>query len=1029
VTSLGTVAVTGGSTLNVSDPVNLGSGGSVFIRSGTLIIDATEINADNYGSGTGGLLLLRGDNQLALSNEAFVHALVLGTGNGASIVISTAPSGVITTDAATVLTGSIGPGNAGTLTVEGGQLILANGAGLTSLAKGSGNGGSISIAAGSVVLDGDSTSITSTTAAAGLSAPSGSPIPAGAGGSIKIAAGTLTIQNGASVTAASLGDGLGGGISITSTGDSTIDGTLTRGSTSLAAIQGIPLSTTGILSGSRGSGDAGPVTLSSTNLRIANNGGIASLSTGLGNAGGISVDVTGTLAIDGTSAISQTGIASIASRNGNAGPIAVSAGDASILNNGVIQSSTLGFGNAGDVLVKVSGALLIDGTSANPAFLADPMMLPFFLTGISSLSLLSTSGSAGNAAVGAGTLTIRNNGIIASLSNGLGNAGEVSVEARGGLTVDGTSATSQTGIANLASGHGSAGPVAVSAGNVSILNNGVIQSNTAGPGNAGDVRIDATGALLIDGTFANPTLLADLTMLPFFLTGVSSLSLGNKSETAGNVMSGNAGNVTIDAGTLMLRNNGIIASGSTPGSPANGGNISVNVGGLLSIDGLEAKQIPLVIDLGVPLYWTGIGSGSTGSGSGGNVMVSAAAVDLLNGGTIGSGSLGSGNGGEVTVNVTGTLKIDGTEVSSNPFIVTRISSGSDSFGNGGTITVNAGSLAIRNAGTILSGAFGSGKGGDVTVNVTGSLLIDGSMPGPDPTFNPTGISSRSNPGSTGDAGAVSVRAGTLSIVKSALIGSDTFGSGKGGDVSVVVASDLALSGVGPNGASGIAASAQAQISASSTGSGDAGLVTVSAGRLLLSNGAAISTEATTANGGNITLKVGDFLFLTNSKISASVNRETGNGGNITIDPEVVILDHSEITAQAAAGQGGNIRINTGLYIVSADSVVSASSALGISGTIEIIGPRVDLNGALVVLSSELRSAAQVLRNSCAAQSGLPQSSLVEAGRGGLPQDPDATLPALYIAGRDMSPTSPTVPGPLPAITAQQTTARLTVRCG
>jgi hypothetical protein len=37
-----------------------------------------------------------------------------------------------------------------------------------------------------------------------------------------------------------------------------------------------------------------------------------------------------------------------------------------------------------------------------------------------------------------------------------------------------------------------------------------------------------------------------------------------------------------------------------------------------------------------------------------------------------------------------------------------------------------------------------------------------------------------------------------------------------------------------------------QISAMSTGSGDAGSVTVSAGRLLLSNGAAISTEATTA---------------------------------------------------------------------------------------------------------------------------------------------------------------------------------------
>jgi hypothetical protein len=65
-------------------------------------------------------------------------------------------------------------------------------------------------------------------------------------------------------------------------------------------------------------------------------------------------------------------------------------------------------------------------------------------------------------------------------------------------------------------------------------------------------------------------------------------------------------------------------------------------------------------------------------------------------------------------------------------------------------------------------------------------------------------------------------------------------------------------------------------------------------------------------------------------------------------------------------------------------------------------PRVDVNGAVVVLSSELRSAAAVLRNSCAAQATQPQSSLVEAGRGGLPQDPQATLPALYFAGRDVN---------------------------
>ena len=72
----------------------------------------------------------------------------------------------------------------------------------------------------------------------------------------------------------------------------------------------------------------------------------------------------------------------------------------------------------------------------------------------------------------------------------------------------------------------------------------------------------------------------------------------------------------------------------------------------------------------------------------------------------------------------------------------------------------------------------------------------------------------------------------------------------------------------------------------------------------------------------------------------------------------------------------------------------------------------------------------MLREACAARAGQPISSFVQAGRGGLPQDPEATLPALYIAGRDLN------PNPQPGTdivelsgTAIHATARLTMRCG
>src|SRR6516164_8184031 len=95
VTTFGPVAVSGNSKLDVSDPVNRGSGGSVFIRSGALTIDASEINADNFGAGSGGMLALRGDSQIALSG-AKVHAVAQSTGPSSDIVVTTAGSLALT---------------------------------------------------------------------------------------------------------------------------------------------------------------------------------------------------------------------------------------------------------------------------------------------------------------------------------------------------------------------------------------------------------------------------------------------------------------------------------------------------------------------------------------------------------------------------------------------------------------------------------------------------------------------------------------------------------------------------------------------------------------------------------------------------------------------------------------------------------------------------------------------------------------------------------------------------------------------
>ena len=133
VTSFGQVNVSAGSILSASTPPGPGSGGSVFIHSGALTIDASTVAANNTGSGPGrGQLVLRGDTQVTLRNGASVQALTQGSGSGAEVTISTAPSGIVVVDASTVsaftMSSAANAGPGGTISILAGELALHNSA-------------------------------------------------------------------------------------------------------------------------------------------------------------------------------------------------------------------------------------------------------------------------------------------------------------------------------------------------------------------------------------------------------------------------------------------------------------------------------------------------------------------------------------------------------------------------------------------------------------------------------------------------------------------------------------------------------------------------------------------------------------------------------------------------------------------------------------------------------------------------------------------------------------------------------------
>jgi hypothetical protein len=106
--------------------------------------------------------------------------------------------------------------------------------------------------------------------------------------------------------------------------------------------------------------------------------------------------------------------------------------------------------------------------------------------------------------------------------------------------------------------------------------------------------------------------------------------------------------------------------------------------------------------------------------------------------------------------------------------------------------------------------------------------------------------------------------------------------------------------------------------------------------------------------------------------------------------------------------------------------VSASSALGIQGTVNIQAPVTALSGTLAPLPQAFVPVATLLPARCAARySGGTVSSLVLGGRGGLPLEPGGVLPSPLALGERLM-ADPAVMG---APARQPSTARFALLSG
>jgi large exoprotein involved in heme utilization and adhesion len=334
-------------------------------------------------------------------------------------------------------------------------------------------------------------------------------------------------------------------------------------------------------------------------------------------------------------------------------------------------------------------------------------------------------------------------------------------------------------------------------------------------------------------------------------------------------------------------------------------------------------------------------------------------IHVVNSPNIKTDTSGAAPAGSIAFKAT-TFLADGT---------TKISSSSSASGPGGNISITTGqSVTLNNGGSITASSSGPGNAGTVTVQgLPGSasaVLINGS-----------GSGIHTDTTGTGAGGSIVVNANSVTLQNGGTV-SSTATQATGGDINILAGQSVTLS----NGAS---------ISASSTGAGNAGAIMINAGNQFVMANSSVTTQASQASGGTIkiTTAPNGTVELSNSTISASVLDGTGGGGSVNIDPQFVLLQNSQILANAVQGPGGNISITSNVFLPDANSVVSASSQFGVNGTVAIQSPINPAGGRIIPLSQKPLTATALLSQRCAALASGELSSFTVAGRDSLPAEP------------------------------------------
>jgi len=407
-------------------------------------------------------------------------------------------------------------------------------------------------------------------------------------------------------------------------------------------------------------------------------------------------------------------------------------------------------------------------------------------------------------------------------------------------------------------------------------------------------------------------------------------------DVDGNPIGGNSGTVLVRSGQLVMDASfvqgntvGVVDGASTAVDIQVSQNVALTKGAAISVATSgrgRAGDVRLTADSLTIESGSGITTETVlADGVGGDLSLNVRIVNLRDGSSIRSTNLNfgtdlDGDGVLDVVGVGGNVTIQGTQGASAADVVTlsggsRVVSETIDQGDGGRISIAAKSLDLSGhdtndvASAITSSTTGVGLGGNVLLAVQQLRLTDGATVTSNTAGRTVTVQGLEGVGSKADS---------------------IFLSGPNSGIIFNIFGDALLGDIALH-AKTISLTDEAVIQAGTSDiPGTAGNVTIDADSIDIFGGSRISSQAFSANAGQVTI-MANRLTLGNGSIETTTASETGGrGGSVVLDVGRVSLSNGATISSStfATGQAGNITMNVGtLSLADGSSISSASTGI------------------------------------------------------------------------------------------------------